>query len=43
MGVCGRVCTKWVSLRVIVEKTEIYSYLHAARNSYPQDDLYRPD
>jgi len=38
VGVCERVCTGWVDLRVIEEKIKIYSYLHVAKNHYPQDD-----
>ena len=34
----GRVCTKWVGLRVIAEKPKIYSYLQVVKNPYPQDD-----
>jgi len=36
--VCGRVCTGWVVLHVIAEKTKIYSYLHVVKIPYPQDD-----
>jgi len=35
-GVEG-VCTRWVGLHVIAEKMKIYSHLHVAKNSYPQD------
>jgi len=27
MGVDGRVCTRWVVLRVVAEKTKMYCYL----------------
>ena len=33
MGVGRRVCTRWVGLRVIAEKMNVYSYVHAAENS----------
>jgi hypothetical protein len=39
MGLGGRVCTRWVSLHVISERMEIYSFLHIVENSYPQDDF----
>jgi hypothetical protein len=34
----GRVCTRCVGLCVSSEKMKIYSYLHVAKNPYPQDD-----
>jgi hypothetical protein len=33
----GRVCTRCVGLQANAEKTRIYSLLHVAKNSYPQD------
>ena len=38
MGLCGRVCTRWVGLHVISEKMKIYSYFHIVKNAYPEDD-----
>ena len=36
---CGRVCTRWVSVQVIAaEKMKIYSFLHVAKNLYPRVD-----
>ena len=41
--VSGWVCTRWVGQHVISEKMKIYSYLHVAKNPYPQVVSYRPD
>jgi hypothetical protein len=35
---CGRVCTRWVDLRLIAEKIKICSYLHVVKILYPQND-----
>ena len=43
LGVCRRVGTRRVVLCVIAEKMKICSYLHAGKNSYPQDVSNRPD
>ena len=33
----SRVCSRWVCLHVIAQNMKVYSYLHAAKNPYPQD------
>ena len=38
VGGCGRVCTRWVDLRLIAEKIKICSFLHVVKILYPQDD-----
>jgi hypothetical protein len=47
-GGCGRgggcvksvvmVCSRWVGLCVIAEKSKIYSHLRVVKNPYPQND-----
>jgi hypothetical protein len=32
------VCTRWLGLHVIAEKTKIYSHLRIVKNPYPQND-----
>ena len=36
-GGAGRMCTRRVSLHVIAREMEVYPYLHASKNPYPQN------
>jgi len=41
MWVVGRVCTRWVGLRVTATEMIIYFYLHVVKNIFPWDDSLR--